>query len=192
MAVSVAGCPCETYESMGPPWINRARPPHRDVQRSTPEPPSGKGKITTIITILPRSTLNTTSSDTSVLLRYTSQRSPCKLSQSCRSSHSSPLHPAWRSKEEQSTTTRPFRHDSFAVTTATALAAQTVAVGHVNSVAAAWTGLATRAMTVMGSVATMQMQFVWLDIASAPKGRFAERIPALGPDCLVGSGSRHG
>lgn len=74
----------------------------------------------------------------------------------------------------------PFRHDSSAATMVTALAAQIVAVGHVNSVAAAWTELATRAMTATGSVATMQTPSALVHIASAPRGHSAERLPTLG------------
>lgn len=112
-------------------------------------------------------------------VKITTHRPPCKSSQSCLSSHSSLLHPAWRSKERQSTATRIFRHDSSAVTTVTALGARTAAVGHVSSVAAAWTGLATRATTVTGTVATTQMQYARVNGASALKGRFAEGLLAL-------------
>lgn len=52
-------------------------------------------------------------------------------------------------------------------------------MGHASSVAAAWTGLATRAMTVTGIVATTQMQHARVDGASALKGRFAEGSLAL-------------
>lgn len=112
-------------------------------------------------------------------VKITTHRPPCKSSQSCLSCHSSLLHPAWRSKKGQPTATRLFHHDRSAVTTVTALGAQTAAVGHASSVAAAWTGLATRAMTVTGTVATTQMQYARVDGASALKGRFAEGSLAL-------------
>lgn len=53
-------------------------------------------------------------------------------------------------------------------------------------------------MTATGSVATIQMGFVWLDTASVLRGRFAEKLLALGglPTALRirlldGSGTRH-
>lgn len=50
-------------------------------------------------------------------------------------------------------------------------------------------------MTATGSVATIQMEFAWLDTASVLRGRFAEKLlalgglpTALGSDCLMALG----
>lgn len=63
--------------------------------------------------------------------------------------------------------------------TATALAAKTVAVGHVSSVVAAWMEVVTRAMTATGTVATMQTLSACLHGASALRGHSAESVSTL-------------